>query len=406
MISYRYAARTAAGGRVRGSVCAADRDAAIAGLHGRALFVTAVERERPWNVDLRVPAFGAAAPGRARVAFFRSFSTLIHAGIAMRRALQVTIERTGDARLRASLREVLAEIERGEALSAALGRRPRSFPPLIVAMIAAGEAGGMLDEVLERVAALLERDEQLRKSVVAALAYPATVLTASLALVIFLIVRIVPMFADLFASFHVALPASTLALLWLGATFGRPAPWIAAACALFAGAFAFARIRRTRAGAIALDRARLAIPFAGPLLRTTIHARFARMLATLVRSGVELTRALDVVTPVTGSPLHQASLAGVALALREGEALTPPLAATRLFDPMLVSLVGVGEETGMLDVMLEKAADYFESDVAAAIATLGAAIEPALIIGLGGIVGVIVYSVYIPLYSLIGSISK
>jgi type IV pilus assembly protein PilC len=264
----------------------------------------------------------------------------------------------------------------------------------------------MLDEVLERVAALLERDEQLRKSVVAALAYPATVLTASLALVIFLIVRIVPMFADLFASFHVALPASTLALLWLGATFGRPAPWIAAACALFAGAFAFARIRRTRAGAIALDRARLAIPFAGPLLRTTIHARFARMLATLVRSGVELTRALDVVTPVTGSPLHQASLAGVALALREGEALTPPLAATRLFDPMLVSLVGVGEETGMLDVMLEKAADYFESDVAAAIATLGAAIEPALIIGLGGIVGVIVYSVYIPLYSLIGSISK
>jgi type IV pilus assembly protein PilC len=406
MMQYRYAARTAAGQRVRGAVRAPDREAAIAGLHGRARVVTAVERERPWNVELRLPWRAGASPGRARVAFFRSFSTLIRAGIAMRRALQVTIERTADVRLRASLREVLGEIERGESLSAALGRRPRFFPALIVAMIAAGEAGGILDEVLERVATLLERDEQLRKSVVAALAYPATVLAASLALVVFLIVRIVPMFADLFASFHVDLPVSTRVLLWLGTAFGRPLPWIVAAVAASAGALALARLRRTQGGAVLLDRGRLAIPFAGRLIRTSIHARFARMLATLVRSGVELARALDVVTPVTGSPLHEAALSGVAIALREGEALAPPLAAARVFDPMLISLVGVGEETGMLDVMLEKAADYFESDVAAAIATLGAAIEPVLIIGLGGIVGLIVYSVYIPLYSLIGSISK
>jgi len=405
-MQYRYVARTAAGERVRGTVRAADRDAAIGGLHGRALFVTAVERERPWNTDLRLSWRFGAPSGRARVAFFRSFSTLIRAGIAMRRALQVTIERTNDEALRATLRDVLAEIERGDALSRAFERRARVFPPLIVAMIAAGEAGGMLDEVLERIATMLERDEQLRKSVLAALAYPATVLLASLALVAFLIVRIVPMFADLFASFHVDLPASTRALLWLGAIFGRPWPWIVCAAlgAVAAGGFAYAR--RTRSGALALDRLRLAIPFAGPLLRTSIHARFARMLATLVRSGVELTQALDVVTPVTGSPVHAAALASVAVALREGESLMPPLAATRAFDPMLVSLVGVGEETGMLDVLLEKAADYFESDVAAAIATLGAAIEPMLVIGLGCIVGLIVYSVYIPLYQLIGSISK
>jgi type IV pilus assembly protein PilC len=165
-------------------------------------------------------------------------------------------------------------------------------------------------------------------------------------------------------------------------------------------------VRRTQRGALLLDELRLRIPFVGDLLRKTIHARFARMLGTLVLCGVELTRSLDVVTPVTGSPVHANALATVAVALREGEAMATPLGATRTFDPMLVSLVGVGEETGMLDVMLEKAADYFEGDVASAITTLGAVIEPALIVFLGTIVGLIVYSVYIPLYSLIGSISK
>jgi len=403
-MQYRYEARTAAGERVRGSLLAADRDAAVAGLHGRALFVTSVERDVLWRAAVRLRVGPSA--DRARVAFFRSFSTLIRAGVAMRRALQVTIERTGHDGLRDALREVLAEIERGDALSTALARRPRVFPALIVAMIAAGEAGGILDEVLERTATLLERDAQLRKNVVAALAYPATVLVASLALVIFLIVRIVPMFEDLFASFHVELPASTRVLLWIGERGSEPLPWIlmlATTAAVMLGVIA---ARRTRAGALAFDQLRLALPVVGPLLRLTIHARFARMLGTLVHSGVELTRALTVVTPVTASPVHQTALERVALALREGEALSPPMAATRVFDPMLVTLVGVGEETGMLDVMLETAAASFESDVAAAVATLGAVIEPALIVALGAIVGFIVYSVYIPLYSLIGSLAK
>jgi len=273
-------------------------------------------------------------------------------------------------------------------------------------MIAAGETGGILDDVLQRVATLLEQDEQLRKNVLAALAYPATVLLASIALVIFLIVRIVPMFADLFASFHTDLPGSTRLLLWLGATFGQPMPWIWFFGCLIVLAIAFWNGRRSERGAFLLDRARLGIPFVGSLLRKTIHARFARMLGTLVHSGVELTRSLDAVVPVMGSAVHGAALASVSHSLREGEALTPPLASTRVFDPMLVSLIGIGEETGMLDIMLDKAADYFEGDVAAAIATLSAVVEPALIVVLGIIVGFIVYSVYIPLYSLIGSISK
>jgi type IV pilus assembly protein PilC len=406
MIAFRYLARTPAGDRIRGSVLAPDYAAAVSGLQARALFVTSLERERLWNREVRLNLRFGAPGARARTTFFRAFSTLIRAGVDIRRSLQVTIERTNDETLRTSLRAVLADVERGDGLSIAFGRRPRVFSPLVVTMIAAGEAGGILDEVLERVAALLERDETLRNNVLSALAYPATVLAASLALVAFLIVRIVPMFSELFAAFHADVPASTRALLWLGTTFGRPLPWLVL-LGLAASAVVLLRAaRRNREGALILDRLRLRVPLVGDLLRKTIHARFARMLATLVLSGVELTRSLDVVTPVTGSPVHARALASVAVALREGEAMAAPLAATRTFDPMLVSLVGVGEETGMLDVMLEKAADYFDGDVATAIATLGAVIEPALIVFLGAIVGLIVSSVYIPLYSLIGSISK
>jgi type IV pilus assembly protein PilC len=406
MMHYRFVARTRAGERVSGSLEGPDRDAVIALLHGRALYVTAVERQRPWNTDLRFQLRFGGPSRRARVTFFRSFSTLLHAGISMRRALDVSIERTRDESLRSTLRQILGDIERGESLSSALRRDPRTFSELIVAMIAAGETGGILDDVLQRIATLLEHDERLRKDVVAAIAYPVTVLFASLILVVFLIVRIVPMFADLFASFHTELPASTRFLLGLGAAFGTPAPWIGLAAAIGIGLTALRVSRRTRAGALLLDRVRLALPLIGDLLRKTIHARFARMLGTLVHSGVELTHALDAVLPVMGSPVHAAALTAVSASLREGEALTPPLAATRVFDPMMVSLIGVGEETGMLDAMLEKAAEYFESDVAAAIATLSAVLEPALIVMLGVVVGFIVYSVYIPLYSLIGSISK
>jgi len=404
-MDYRYTARSAAGVIVRGTLSAADRENAVAGLRRRALFVTAVGPLRAWDRDLRWPGAGSGSE-RSRVAFFRSFATLIRAGVPMRHALHVTIARCENSALASALRDVLTDIERGEPLSAAFARRPRTFAPLIVAMVSAGEAGGILDDVLERIAALLERDRALRKSVVAALAYPATVLTASFALVIFLIVRVVPMFSTLFASFHVPLPPATRFLIALGEVAAQPSTPVLAALAglLFFGAAA--ATARTPAGRHAFDRLRLGVPVVGTLLRKTIVARLARMLGTLVQSGIELSAALEVALPVTGSPVHRNALGRVALALREGEAFAPQLAATKIFDPLLIALVGVGEETGMLDVLLPKAADYFEADVAAAIATLGSVIEPVLIGVLGVIVGLIVYSVFVPLYSLIGSVSQ
>jgi len=404
-MDYRYTARTSAGAIVRGRITSHDIDAALAGLRQRALFVTAVEPERGHGTSMTLPRFGNGG-GRARVAFFRSFATLVRAGVPLRRGLDVAIERGTNRALTAALRDVAGDIERGDPLSAALARRPDTFSPLIVAMVTAGESGGILDDVLERIALFLERDDALRKSVTAALAYPVVVLTSSLALVAFLIIRVVPMFSQLFAAFHVPLPLSTRILIAIGDGAARPAVWSSVIVAGLLTLAATVAVLRTPGGRLTFDRLRLGIPVAGPLLRKTIVARFARMTGTLVRSGIELSAALEVIIPVTGSPVHETALRRVATALREGEPFTAPLAASGEFDPMLIALAGVGEETGMLDVMLPKAADYFEADVAAAIATLGAVVEPALIAFLGVIVGLIMYAVFIPLYSLIGSVGQ
>jgi type IV pilus assembly protein PilC len=404
-MDYAYTARTGAGEVVRGRVTAETREGAVAGLRRRALFVTSVEADRVWKRELTLPRFGGGTH-RARIAFFRSLATLVRAGVPLRRGLGVALERANGRTFTSALRDVLGDIERGDALSTAFGRRPDVFSPLVVAMVAAGEAGGVLDEVLERIARVLERDDAVRKSVGAALAYPATVLTASFALIVFLIVRVMPAFAALFESFHVDLPPTTRAFIAIGDALTQPAVAAVTLAAVVAAGTLTALAAGTRAGRRSADRVRLGLPIAGSLLRKTITARLARMLGTLVASGVELSAALEVVVPVTGSPVYAGALAGVALALREGEALTPPLAACALFDPMFLALTGIGEETGMLDVLLPKAADYFEADVEAAIATLGAVVEPALIGFLGAIVGLIVYSVYVPLYSLIASVSK
>lgn len=403
---YRYTARDAAGELVRGSMEAPSVDAVLASLRTRALFVTAVDRETLLARAVGRSLHVGAPSRRALLAFFRSFSTLIRAGVPMRRALDVTIERAAGGVLREALRSVLADVEHGASLSDALERRPRAFAPLYVAMVRAGEAGGILDDVLERLASLLERDADLRKKVRAALAYPAVVVTAALALVLFLMGRIVPMFAQMFGAFNVELPPMTRALLAAGDALQRPATWVVSVAVIAVAAAAVGAAARTRRGALALDRLRLRLPVFGPLLHKAITARIARMLATLVRSGIDLVTAIGVVRPVAGSPAYAAALESVDVALRAGDALTTPLEAARLFDPLAIALVRVGEETGLLDEMLLKIAAYFETDVEAAIATLGAVIEPALIGVLGGVVAFIVFSVFIPLYSLIGSVAQ
>jgi type IV pilus assembly protein PilC len=246
----------------------------------------------------------------------------------------------------------------------------------------------------------------LRRKIQGALTYPLIVMVAATGLAIFLIVNVVPMFAQLFESFHAELPPATQLLVRLAAVLGAPLTWlIAAGVGLLCAGTAY-HASRNSGGALFIEDLRLRIPIAGPLLHKAICARVVRILATLLRSGVELAAAIDAIVPVAGSPRYAAAFTESNRALRDGESLADSLARSPLFDPMFTALVRVGEETGMLDEMLLKVAQYFEGDVEAAIAILGTALEPALILVLGAVVGFIVLSIFLPLYSLIGSLSK
>lgn len=400
---YYYTARDGRGAFIRGSIQASDSSSALGALRARALFVTSLEGENgSRGMAAAVLQFGG--PSRTSLAaFFRAFHALARAGVPMRRSLEVSVAQCADARLREALRSVLADIENGLALSDAMSRRPNDFPHLHVAMIRAGEIGGVLDEVLERIAGVLERERATRKRLAAALTYPAFVACAALGLIAFLLVSIVPMFASMFEQLHVPLPPVTAALIAFGTALRSPAVWIAAAAVLTTIAFAVKRRRVTESGALFWESFLFSLPLAGVIAKKIAVARFARTLGAMLASGVTLVAALDVVAGVVGSVRYRASITEARRALGDGSLLAQPLERSALYEPMFVQMLKVGEETGSLDAMLLRAADYYDLDVETSLGALASALEPAMILLLGGAVGFIVAAIFVPLYTLIGN---
>ena len=401
---FAYTARSGDGTFVAGALQADSLDQALSHLRTRSLFVTSLEP----RASIRGAAAGAftvlpVSPS-ARLAFFRALATLVDAGVPLHRALEVTIAQCSDARLREALHAIAADIASGLPLSMAMSRRPREFSPLFVAMVRAGETGGVLDEVLDRLASMLEMDRAVRKRLAAALAYPAIVTCAAIALVLFLVATIVPAFAGMFAEMHVALPLTTRALIAVGEMMRSPNAVAVSAALPVAMVLAIRLARRSRAVAPHVDRATFAVPIFGALLKKALIARIARTLGTLLRSGVPLLVALDACGDVANAREYEQMLQSVAQGLEEGHAMSARFQESGLFDPLFVQLVRVGEETGTLDAMLVRVADYLDVDVESGIAALGSVVEPLLLIVLGAAVGTIVASVLVPLYSVIGSI--
>lgn len=401
---FAYTARNNEGQFVAGSLQAENREQALGHLRARTLYVTSIGAAN--SAQGAIAGFATAWPASAaaRTAFFRSFATLIGAGVPIRRALDVVIDGCRDARLREALRSVSSDIESGSELSAAMARRPREFQRLYVALVRAGELGGALHEILERLAALLERHLAVRKRVRSALAYPVIVATAALALVLFLVGSTVPAFSSIFTEMHVTLPWSTRALIAAGNALKNPATWLALVALPLALAGSVQAGRRAESVAVRVDRLVLAMPLIGGIVGKSAIARFARTLGTMLRSGVPLLGALEAAHDVVENAVYARFARELAGALGEGAPIAGALEGSALFEGVFVQLVRVGEETGTLDTMLLRIADYYELDVETAIAALGSIVEPMLIIGLGAVVGVIVASILIPLYSMIGSI--
>ena len=394
---FRYVARTGEGAIVRGTVRAESAMAAALDLQRRALIVTAV------GVRRRFGPPGGRHQRKALHGFYRAFSVLLRSGVAMRRALAVTLTHCRDRDLEEAVRAILSDIEHGSSLSAAMARRPKEFPALHCAMIGAAEVGGVLDDVLDRIATLLDRDHVVRKRIQSALAYPALVACAASFVLFFLLVRVVPMFADMFRQLGAPLPAPTKLLLGVAALLGSPT-FLAAASLIFAGlllslgaANSFANER--------IDRMRLAAPVFGPLMRMTVVARIARTLGMLLRCGVDMLSSIDAALPVCGSASYATGLRQIADGLRRGESLHQCMARSRLFEPLLLALVTAGDESGTVDRMLLTAAEYLDVEVESALTAIASLVEPALICILGLVVGLIVFSIFLPLYALIGSLA-
>src|ERR1700676_373745 len=401
--SFHYRARTISGTPVRGIMRAGDRSSALASLRDRLLVPFALESVP----SPRLGHFFAHGRTRERLAFFRAYATLEHAGVDFSTSFDLLVAQARSERFREALRAVRSDVEiNGEKLWAAMARRPEDFSDLEVAMVAAGEEAGNRDDVFDRLASFLERDERLRKRLAAVLLYPAIVWAGACAVMLYLVFGAIPQFIRLFDAFDVK-PSPLLGWLAHAADVLRqPALVLVILLGGAAALIAFSRFARMHDGALFLDRLRLRAPFFGVLIKRISVARLARVLATLLESGVNQLRALDVAIPVLESPVVAAALrhARDGIAAGSSASLEEAFAGAHVFEPLLLGFVRVGTQAGDVPHMLLRVADYYEDDAESMLDVLPQAIQPGVTLGLGILVAAIVYIVYVPLSSLSTSI--
>jgi len=341
---------------------------------------------------------------QALTVFSRQFATMINAGLAMVRCLDILSEQTEDKKLQATLIQVRRDVEGGSTLSNALAKHPLVFSTLYVSMVKAGEMGGVLDEVLERLASFMEKDFSLKKKVTSALTYPVVILIMALGIVFFLVTYILPTFVTLFKGMDLELPLPTKILMAITEGARNPVIVIPALVLLVVGAVALQRYVQTPFGRRQFDLLKLNVPVFGLLNKKVAISRFCRTLGTLLSSGVPIMQALEIVGRASGNEIVAMTVSKVRESIREGESIASPLGASGMFPPMVTQMVAVGEETGNLDAMLSKIADFYDTEVEYLLASLTSMLEPIMIVGMGGIVGFIVISVFLPLYQIIGKL--
>jgi type IV pilus assembly protein PilC len=328
----------------------------------------------------------------------RQLATLIDAGLPLLRSLNVLIVQQKPCKLRDVLREVSADIQQGSTFAEALGKHPKAFDRLYVNMVRAGEVGGMLEVVLNRLAVFMERRQALRRKVRGALIYPIAVIVIASCIVSFLLLKVVPIFAEVFSDFGGQLPAPTRFLMAAGDFMQYN--WWMLLLIVNSSIITIKMLGKSKYVKSAMDRVILKIPLVGDLVTKVAVARFARTLGTLITSGVPILQALKITKETIGNEVIQNAIQNVHDSIKEGETIAAPLDESKVFPAMVVNMIDVGEETGSLDAMLMKVADIYDAEVEAAVEAMLALMEPMIIICLGGVIGFIVISLYLPIFSL------
>ncbi|HET9343698.1 MAG TPA: type II secretion system F family protein [Candidatus Eremiobacteraceae bacterium] len=407
MPSFAYQAKDAAGKTVNGVIEAENERVLRAKLREMNYYVTGITQKNSGVMNADIGAVFSKFKGvseQALVVFARQFATMINAGLAMVRCLDVLGVQTEDAQLKPIIVAVRREVEGGSTLAAALGKFPKVFSPLFTNMVRAGELGGILDDVLNRLAGFLEKDFNLKKKVKAAMTYPTVILVMAVGIVIFLVTFILPTFVSMFEQMDMKLPLPTKILITFTVAARNPFILIPTIILLIVGFIMFNRYTSTQVGRRQFDAFKLKLPVFGMLIRKVAISRFCRTLGTLLQSGVPIMQALEIVGKASGNEVVAETVNKVRDSVREGESIAVPLQLSGMFPPLVTQMVSVGEETGNLDGMLSKIADFYDTEVDYMLASLTSLLEPMMILGMGFVVGFIVISVFLPLYQIIGNI--
>jgi type IV pilus assembly protein PilC len=405
MATYEYKVRTLDRSVITGTLEAPNQKAAVSDLHRKRYMILSLREKgvaSPLSIWRRDRKGGARVSLKTLVVFNRQLATLVNAGIPIVQSLNVLIEEEKDKRFKPTIMQVCSDIEKGETISEALSKHPRVFTKLYVSMIRSGELGGILDVILLRLASYYEFIDDLRKKVRSAMIYPATVFTIALIIVSFLLAVVVPRFKETFESFGAELPVPTLIVISAGEFVKNNIIYMVIGLILFVyGIFMF---RKTERGGYLLDSLFLKCPIFGDLIRKVAITKFARTLGSLVKSGVSILESLEVVAKTCGNKIIEKAIMESRVSIREGERIADPLRRSGVFPPMVIQMIAVGEETGSLDEMLNKIADFYDREVNAAISAMSSLIEPLLILFLGVVVGGILIAMFLPIFSLSGLI--
>src|SRR5450432_805310 len=398
MLTFSYQARDASGNIVTGIQDAINEDNAVTSLMSRGLMVLSLQQKanasRQKNKVWKVKETDL-------VLFTRQLSTMIEAGISLVQALTALYDQSDPKRQR-GLREVISDVttrvQGGETFHESIAKHPRVFDRLFVSMVKAGEHGGLLAEILDRLAGFLEATARLKKKVKSALVYPVVVISIALVITAFLIIKVVPVFADVFKDFGRPLPGPTQLLVDFS-EFAR-GYWWAILAVLVAAFFALKLFLRSERGAQLWDQYQLKLPIFGPLIHKIAMTRFARTFAQLIRSGVPILETLDIVGGSAGNRVIEQAIRSVSTDVERGDNLSVALSKKTIFPPMMLRMVAAGESTGKIDEMLEKMADFWDEEIEATLSGLTSLLEPILIVMLGIIVGGIVLCMFLPIFQL------
>lgn len=399
LASFDYQVRDRSGKVVKGRIDAESAAAVATKLKGMGYApISIVKANAGLNKEIKIPGLGERVSLKDLAVSARQFATMINSGLSLLRSLTILSQQTDNKKLAEVYGQVRTAVEQGSSLSQALAAHPKIFPPIMVNMTRAGETGGFLDQVMLRMADNFEAEVRLRSKVKSAMTYPVVVFAFSLLALTGMLIFIVPVFADMFASLGGELPLPTRVLVVMSNSLKTMLPFLIVA--IIAGAFLWKRYKHEERVRNIVDPFKLKAPIFGTLFQKVALSRFTRNLGTMIHAGVPILQALDIVSQTTGNVVLTRAVQDVEVSVRRGESLAGPLMQHSVFPPMVVQMMAVGEDTGSLDAMLHKISEFYDAEVEATTEALTSLIEPLMIAVVGGIVGAMIIALYMPIFKV------